>query len=80
MTRKYLLWCLSIVLFISLHGCTGSFIGGETVRGSGNLSDETHVFTGITGVHFSTSGELDIQLCDKEELRIEADDNLLEYF
>ncbi len=80
MTRKYLLCCLSIVLFISLHGCTGIIIGGEIVRGSGDLSEETYTFTGITGVQLSTIGELDIHLGDKEELRIETDDNLLQYF
>jgi hypothetical protein len=80
MSRKSLLWCLSLVLFISLHGCTGIVIGGETIRGSGDLSEETYAFTGITGVQLSTTGELDIQLGDKEELRIETDDNLLQYF
>ncbi len=80
MTRKYLLWSLSIVPFISLHGCTGIVIGGETIRGSGNLSEETYAFAGITGVQLSTIGELDIHLGDKEELRIETDDNLLQYF
>jgi hypothetical protein len=80
MTRKCLLWCLSIVLFISLPGCTISFDGGETIRGSGNLSEETYAFAGITGVQLSTRGQLDIQMGDQEELRIEADDNLLEYF
>lgn len=80
MARKYLLWCLPIVLFTSLHGCTANFVGGETIRGSGTLSEETYAFTGITGVQLSTVGELDIQLGDTEELRIEADDNLLQYF
>ena len=78
MKRKYVLCCLSIVLSISLQGCI--LIDHEAIRGSGSLSEETHSFTGLTGVQLSTLGELDIHLGDKEELRIEADDNLLQYF
>jgi hypothetical protein len=79
MNRKYVLCCLSIVLLISLQGCRDGVIDRETIRGSGSISEETHTFTGITGVQLSTIGELDIHLGDKEELRIEADDNLLQY-
>ena len=80
MKRKSVLCCLSVVLSISLAGCMGFGIGGETIRGSGSISEETYTFTGITGVQLSTIGELDIHLGDKEELRISADDNLLQYF
>ena len=80
MKRKSVLCCLSVLLSISLAGCMGLVIGGETIRGSGSISEETYTFTGITGVQLSTLGELDIHLGDKEELRISTDDNLLEYF
>jgi hypothetical protein len=78
MKHKYVLCCLSIALSISLQGCI--VIDHEAIHGSGNKSEETHTFTGLTGVQLSTLGELDIYLGDKEELRIEADDNLLQYF
>ncbi len=80
MKRKYLLCCLSIVPLFSLQGCGGTVIDRETIRGSGSISEETYAFTGITGVQLATSGELDITLGDKEELRILVDDNLLQYF
>ncbi len=80
MKRKYVRSCLSIVLVISFQGCTGMVSERETIRGSGNISEETHTFTGLTGVQLATIGELDIRLGDTEELQISADDNLLEYF
>ena len=80
MTRRYALCCLSIVPLFALQGCGGIFIDFETIRGSGSISEEVHTFTGLTGVQLATIGELDIRLGDKEELRISADDNLLEYF
>ena len=78
MKPKCVLCCLSVVLSILLQGCI--VIDRETVRGSRTVSQETRTFTGLTGVLLSTLGELDIRLGDKEELRIEADDNLLQYF
>ena len=80
MKRRFLPCCLSIVLFVSVQGCTEFLTDRETIRGSGNLSEATYAFAGITGVTLSTIGELEIQLGDSEELRIETDDNLLEYF
>ena len=80
MKRKCLICCLSIVLPISLQGCAGLVLERETIRGSGSLSEAIHTFTGLTGVQLATIGELDIRLGDREELRISADDNLLEYF
>ena len=80
MKPRFLPCCLSVVLFICVQGCVGVVFNRETVRGSGSISEETHTFTGIAGVRLATIGELDIQLGDTEELRIEADDNLLQYF
>ena len=80
MKRRFLPCCLSIVLFVSVQGCVGLPTDRETIRGSGNISEATYTFAGITGVTLSTIGELEIQLGDTEELRIETDDNLLQYF
>jgi hypothetical protein len=80
MKREYVPFCLSIALSICLQGCISIVTDREAIRGSGNISEETYAFTGVTGVQLSTLGELDIHLGDKEELRIEADDNLLQYF
>ena len=91
MTLRFLPCCLSIgVLLVSVQGCvihihdpggaSGHDWGREnSVRGSGRLAEEIYTFTDITGVQLATLGELEIQLGDTEELRIEADDNLLPY-
>ena len=80
MKREYVPFCLSIALSVVLQGCLSIVTDRETIRGSGSISEETYAFTGLTGVQLSTLGELDIHLGDKEELRIEADANLLQYF
>jgi len=53
--------------------------GGGTVSGSGNVVEETRTVSGFTGVELATVGTLHIQVGDSESLRIEAEDNLLEY-
>ena len=50
------------------------------VRGSGNVIEEKRTVSGISGVELATQGNLTIELGDTESLRIEAEDNLLEYF
>ncbi len=80
MTPKLLACGLFLVLLISAQGCVDILMSRETLRGSGTVAEETFSFTGITGVQLATIGELEIELGDTEELRIEADDNLLEYF
>lgn len=53
---------------------------GDSVRGSGNVVEESRPVSGITGVELATLGNLSIELGNTESLRIEAEDNLLEYF
>ena len=72
------LMLLFVVLAFST-GCLDVVLGRESVRGSGNISEESHQFTGLTGVELATRGELEIRLGDDEGLRISADDNLHEY-
>jgi len=52
---------------------------GETVQGSGQIAQETRPIKGITRVDLATIGTLYLALGDKEELRVEAEDNLLPY-
>lgn len=52
---------------------------GQTVRGSGNVVEESRTVSGITGVELATLGNLTIDVGDTESLRIEAEDNLLEH-
>ena len=53
--------------------------GGRTVRGSGNVVEETRAVSGVTGVNLATIGTLIIEVGDTESLRIEAEDNLMEH-
>jgi hypothetical protein len=53
---------------------------GQTVTGSGNIVEDNREVSDISGVHLATIGDMSIELGDKESLRIEAEDNLLEYF
>jgi hypothetical protein len=78
MKHKYALCCLSILLSVSLQGCTTIY--HEAISGSGNTSEETYTLAGLTGVELATIGELEIRLGDKEELQISTDDNLQQYF
>jgi Putative auto-transporter adhesin, head GIN domain len=52
---------------------------GEMVQGSGRMTQETRTIQGIARVDLATIGTLYLTLGDKEELRIEAEDNLLPY-
>jgi hypothetical protein len=52
----------------------------ETVRGSGNVVEESRPVSGVSGVNLATIGDLTIEVGDTESLRIEAEDNLMEYF
>lgn len=54
--------------------------GAGTVRGSGKLVEEERAVSDISGVVLATQGDLTIELGDSESFRIEAEDNLLEYF
>ncbi len=57
-----------------------AILGGETVRGSGRMIQEARLIKGIARVDLATIGTLYLTQGDKEELRIEAEDNLLPYF
>jgi hypothetical protein len=50
-----------------------------TVSGSGDRVEEIRTVSGFTGVELATIGTLTIEVGEKEELRIEAEDNLIPY-
>ena len=73
--------CLACVILLGYSsGCLDIVIGRESVRGSGTISEESHRFTGLTGVELATRGDLEIRLGDTEALQVSADDNLHDYF
>ena len=51
----------------------------RTIRGSGDVVEQTRAVSGITGVELATLGTLHIEVGDTESLRIEAEDNLMGY-
>lgn len=66
------------ILACQVEGITlGNF---RTVRGSGNVVEETRTVSGVTSVELATIGRLVIEAGESESLRIEAEDNLLEHF
>ena len=73
------LMLLACVVLVFSTGCLDIVLGRESVRGSGSISEETHRFTGLTGVELATRGELEIRLGDDEGLQVTADDNLHEH-
>jgi hypothetical protein len=66
------------VMVLSILACQ---VGGLTgVRGSGNIVEEDRAVSGFTGVALAGIGELTIEVGERESLRIEAEDNLMQYF
>lgn len=81
-TRHSILLTALILATLVLTACDLTALQGvgERVNGSGNMVEETREVSGISGVNLSTIGDMIIELGDKESLRIEAEDNLIEYF
>ncbi len=65
-----------LVIAIAAVNCMGEL----NIKGSGKLGSEERSFKGITGVVLRTFGTLYIEIGSIEKLKIEADDNLFEYF
>jgi hypothetical protein len=75
---KRRVWIVPLILIVAL--CIQGCVGFKAVRGSGKEAEEERQVSDFTGVELATVGSLYIELGDKEELRIKADDNLLRYF
>lgn len=92
MRSRLLLGVLLLPLALGIQNCgpcsvergycdgRGIRVGTTTVRGSGDVVKQERQVSDVSGVSLDTIGTLYIEIGDREELRIEADDNLLEYF
>ncbi len=85
MNRRTSFVILAVVLTLVTLACdlSGVLVDrgiGTTERGSGNVVEETRPVSGVTGVDLETIGNVIIQIGDQESLRIEAEDNLMQYF
>jgi hypothetical protein len=66
---------LSVAGALLWLGCAGAT--PLEVRGSGRVMEEPRDVGRFTGVALNTAGDLTIEIAEREELRIEAEDNLL---
>jgi hypothetical protein len=68
---------LLITLFITLTSC---YIDGwdNAISGNGNVVEETRDVSGFTGVHASTGIDVYLSEGNEFEVRVEADENLME--
>lgn len=71
---------ISAILMVMMFSVACGTMGFGFVRGSGRVDTETHAIDNVMGVELATFGDLTIEFGNKEELRIEAEDNLLPYF
>jgi len=78
MKSKLSFTLVGLILIFSILACTVT-VNGETVRGSGTVIEETRTVSGVSGVELALPGTLHITMGSSESLRIEADDNLMEY-
>lgn len=78
MRSRCLFALVGAILVVSLIACDGTILG-ESVRGSGEVVEQDREVSGVSGVELSMQGTLEITTGGGESLRIEAEDNLLEY-
>ena len=84
MKNKLSFTLAGLVLLFSILACNVTIDNDwgnndETVRGSGKVIEEARTVSNVSGVELTMQGTLYITMGDKESLRIEAEDNLLEY-
>ena len=85
MKRRFLLLAIAVVFALTTMACelSGVLVNAGSipeVKGSGNIVEETRPVSGVSGVDLATFGDVIIQLGEKESLRVEAEDNLIQYF
>jgi hypothetical protein len=81
MNRRFGLLIASVLLLASSLACRLSTsdigISRTTVRGSGNVVEEVRSIRGVDAVQLSTLGQLEIEIGDSPELRIEGESNIV---
>lgn len=70
---------LALVILVSLSLFMQGCIGLRTVRGSGEMASEQREVSDFKAVAFSGVGTILIELGEDESLRVEGEDNLLQY-
>lgn len=78
MRRTWAVFVSCSLLLVFLSSCVVH--ADRAVKGSGRVSEEVHKLRGFSGVKFATIGNLHIKKGRREELRVEAEENLHDYF
>jgi hypothetical protein len=79
MGNRRLIALAATVLALAAFGCEGG-VGFETVQGSGTVEEKTYEVSDFASVELATVGRLVVELGETETLRVQAEDNLMEYF
>ena len=79
MKSKDLVVLMAGAMAILLQGWGAYRVGFGGVRGSGRITKEERPIRSVNAVELATSGELQIDVGVREELIIEAEDNLIKY-
>jgi hypothetical protein len=78
MKTKTALFGLMMLAAFSSLACYGSVFGAR-VRGSGKVVEEERAIENVKTVTLATFGDLTIEIGEEETLRIEAEDNVMDY-
>jgi hypothetical protein len=79
MENRRLILLAVVVLALAAFGCEGG-VGFKTVQGSGTVEEKTYEVSDFASVELATVGRLMVELGEAEALRVQAEDNLIEYF
>ena len=79
MNRGRLIGFAGVVVVVATLCIAGCGVP-KLVVGSGNVVEESRPVSGFRGIELAGPGELFIQQGQRESLRVEAEDNLIQYF
>lgn len=79
MRNQRLIVLAAVVLALATFGCEGG-VGFKTIRGSGTVEEKTYEVSDFSSVELATIGRFVVELGETEELRVQAEENLIEYF
>ena len=82
MKRHFLIIAASIVVFL-VQSCTiaisGESLGGETIKGNGNIVTRNYDMTDFKGISTSLSATVNFTKADNYSCIVSVDENLFEY-
>lgn len=82
MSKKISFSLVILALFFSILACNAASnvsLQSETIHGSGTVVEESRTLSNFSRIEFDMQGTLHIEVGSSEALRIQAEDNLMEY-